>query len=190
MMDEIIIRQAVTLGWRIGLSELVHWRLSEWELAPDGLKLLRRYHRAVERAARIFQRREKPPLDDPNLYPFKVATVKELRVLLSEMREAFRPRLSDSPDDVERVLLSHFFRIVVKRSSSFPLIAANRLRWDAFFKEQPTVLRQNLAEVRLRPASLFDLWLSWCKGVDPEWLRQTISRLGSSPRKPIRNTKL
>jgi L-iditol 2-dehydrogenase len=28
----------------------VHWRLTEWELIPDGLRLLKRYHRAVEGA--------------------------------------------------------------------------------------------------------------------------------------------
>jgi hypothetical protein len=188
-LDEIIIRQAATLGWRIGTSELVHWRMSEWELVP-GLELLKRHHRAIERAAGVVQGTKKPPLDDPTLYPFKIETVKELRVLLNEMRDAFRARRSAPPEDLEPVLVSHFFKTVKRRSRSYPFLSANRLRWEAFFKEQPTVLRQSLAEIRLRPASLFDLWLSWCKGVDPERLRQVISHLGSSPRKPTHNAKL
>jgi hypothetical protein len=190
VLDEIIVRQAGTLGWRIGLGELVQWRLSEWELVPDGLKLLRRYHRAVERAARIFQRREKPPLDDPDLYRFKVETVNELRVLLSEMRDEYQARFCDPPDDLEPVLVAHFVKAVAGRSKSLPFLAANCASWQAYLKEQPTVLRLHLAGVRLRPASLFDSWFSWCKGVSDEWLRQTISRLGSSLRKPIRNAKL
>jgi hypothetical protein len=190
-LDEIIVRQAGTLGWRIGLSELVQWRLSEWEVVPDGLKLLRQYLHAVERAARIFQRRQRPPLDDPSFYTFKDKTVKELKVLLIEMRKAFRVRFSDPPHDLEPVLVVHFSKTVKRRSRSFPFLAANRLRWEAFFKDQPTaVLMQNLAKVRLCPASLFDLWFSWCKGVDPERIRQIISHLGSSPRKPTRNAKL
>jgi len=190
VLNEIIVRQAVTLGWRIGLSGLVQWRLSEWDLVPDGLKLLSRYHRAVERAARIFQRLEKPPLDDPNLYRFKVETVKELRVLLGEMRKTYQARRCDPPDDLEPVLVAHFLKAIARRSKSLPFLSANCPRWRGFFEEQPIVLRLQLAGVRLSPASLFDSWLSWCKGVDPEWLRQTISRLGSSLRKPIRNAKL
>jgi len=187
VLDEIIVRQAVTVGWRIGLSGLVHWRLSEWELATDGLKLLSRFHRAVERAARIFRRLEKPPLDDPNLYRFKVETVKELRILLSEMRDAYQDRLTDPLDDLEPVLTAHFLKAVKRRSKPFPFLAANYARWQEFFKEQPTVLRPHLSEVRLRPAKLFDSWFSWCKGISEEWVRQRISHLGSLP---IRNAKL
>jgi hypothetical protein len=190
VLDEIIIRQAVTLGWRITLSALVQWRRSEWEHVADGLELLRRYHRALMRAARIHQGLEKPPLDDPGLYFAKVETVKELRVLLSEMRSAYQARVCDPPDDLEPVLVTHFLKAVAKRSKAFPFLAANRERWQEFLDEQPTVLRQLLAEIRLRPASLFDSWLSWCKGVAEESLRQKISRLGSLPRKPIRTAKL
>jgi len=68
VFDELIIRQAGTAGWRIGLSEWVHWRLSEWEQTPEHLPQLRRYYHALIQAARIFQRSKKPPLDDPGLY--------------------------------------------------------------------------------------------------------------------------
>ena len=187
-LDEIIVRQAGTTGWRIGLSWLVQWRQSEWEASPNGLKLFQRYHSAIERAARIFQRREKPPLNGAELYPFKVATVRELSVLLSEMRDAYRNRLRNPPP--EREVVSDFLRIVANRTKSFPFIAANLERWRAFLQEEPTILRQVLAVPRLRPASLFDLWLSWCKGVSEEWLRQVISVGGGSLRKPSTSTKL
>jgi len=38
VLDEIIIRQAVTLGWRITLSQLVQRRRSEWEIKAGGLE--------------------------------------------------------------------------------------------------------------------------------------------------------
>ena len=187
-LDETIIRQAVTFGWRIGLSGLVQWRLNEWDTAPDGLKLLSRYHRAVERAARIFQRREKPPLDDPDLYRFKMETVQELRILLGKMRAKYRKRFCDPPDDLEPILVADFLK-TARRSKSLPHLAANYARWRGFLEQQPTVLRIHLSGVRLHPAGLFDSWFSWCKGIDEEWARQVISRLGSSIRKPIPNAK-
>jgi hypothetical protein len=190
VLDEIIIRQAGTLGWRIELSELVQRRLSEWGLVADGLELLGRYHLARERAARIHQGLEKPPLDDPELYRAKLETVKELRVLLSEMRRVYQARFCDPPGDLEPVLVGHFLKALGKRSKAFPFLAANREHWRGFLAEQSAVLRQQLAEVRLRPASLFDSWISWCKRRDQEWTRQTISRLGSLLRKPARNAKL
>jgi hypothetical protein len=187
VLDEIIIKQAGTAGWRIGLSWLVQWRLSEWEAAPDGIKLLERYHSAIECAAHIFSKK-KPPLNDPELYPFKVATVKELRVLLREMRDVYRTRLHNPPR--EREVAVDFTRIVANRSESFPFIATNLERWGPFFAEQPTILCEVLTASRLRPAGLFDSWLSWCKGFNPEWLRQRISALGRSVRKPRTPTKL
>ena len=190
VLDEIIIRQAVTLGWRITISELVLWRRSQWELLADGLELLRRYHRALKRAARIYQGLEKPPLDDPDLYRAKVETVKELRVLLSEMRKAYQARFCDPLGVLEPVLVAHFLKALAKRSKAFPFLAGNRKHWRGFLAEQSAALRPQLAEVRLRPASLFDSWISWCKRRDQEWTRQTISRLGRLLRKPSRNAKL
>jgi len=35
-LDEIILRQAETLGWRITTSELVRYRMSEWDQAENG----------------------------------------------------------------------------------------------------------------------------------------------------------
>jgi hypothetical protein len=189
VLDKIIVRQAVTLGWRIELSELVRWRLSEWELTADGLGLLRRFHRAIERAARIYQRLEKPPIDDPGLYLFKIKTVEELRAVLKKMQDAKRARSSRARKN-SRDLLGQFLKTIKQNSKSLPYLTANLARWKAFRTAQPDELRTCLSAVRFRPASLFNIWLSWCKGVDPEWLRQVISRLGSSLRKPVHHPKL
>lgn len=184
VLDAIIIRQASTLGWRIGLSELVHWRLAEWESSDNGIETFKRYHSAIARATRIFQRREKPPLNDPDLYRFKINSVKELRVVLKTMRNRFETRLGAPPNALEPLIAPAFMRTVKKRSKSFPHLASNCDRWEEFIKQNATDVRQHLSGARLRPAGLFDLWLAWCKSVDPEWLRQVISRLGSSPRRP------
>lgn len=181
VFDETIIRQAGTAGWRIGLSELVHWRLNEWDQAPEHSPVLRRYYRALIRAARIFQGSKKPPLDDPGLYAAKVEAVNELTALLSRMREVFRGRQSNSPEKLESELTNFFLNEISRRSKSLRYLAVNCDAWRAFITEHATDLRVHCMGARIRPASLFYLWMAWCKKVDPERLRQAISRLGSSP---------
>src|ERR1700730_12515022 len=57
-LDELILYQAETLGWRISLSPIVTWRMSNWEIDhPDGLELLERYGKAIVLAARYWRRR-------------------------------------------------------------------------------------------------------------------------------------
>ena len=189
-LDEIIVRQAATVGWRIGLSWLVQWRLSEWEVLPNGLELLRRYHSSIARAVRIFRRLETPPLDDPGLYVFKVETIKELKIVLHKLRDDFHDRLCDPPAELKPKVVSRFLNVVKRNSRSLPYLASNRHRWLVFLNEQPTELTQLLNKRRLSPASLFDAWLAWCKHVSIEWLRQQISVLGSYRKIPTRITNL
>jgi hypothetical protein len=125
VLDGITIRQAGTTGWRIGLSEIVRWRFSEWEMAPDGLGWFRQYHSAVERAVKIFQGKKKPPLDDPAFYGAKVETVKELRSILNEMRNINSKRPPKPISDEKRVLSKEFAAIVLKRPKSFPYLNSN-----------------------------------------------------------------
>jgi hypothetical protein len=93
--------------------------------------------------------------------------------LLSEMQGAYQAQFCDPRGDLDQILGDQFLKTVKRRPKSFPYLAVGFASWKGFFKEQPTILRLHLVGVRLRPASLFDLWLSWCKGVDTEWLRQT-----------------
>jgi len=190
VLDEIIIRQAVTLGWRIELSELVLWRQSEWVSTPDGLGLLRLFHHSVERAARIHLRLEKPPLDDPDIYLFKLETVSELNTVLGKMRKARRARSRHAHRRLDADLVAYFLALIKRNSRSLPSLARNWLRWKQFLRARPAELTVRLTAARTRPASLFDSWFSWCKGVEQEWVRQTISRLGSSPKKPAAGLKL
>jgi hypothetical protein len=61
-LDAIILHQAKTLGRRIGLSHLVRFRFSQWDLDPKGPEMHRRFGLAVARSARIMQRKELPPI--------------------------------------------------------------------------------------------------------------------------------
>src|SRR5579864_4272842 len=65
ILDEIIIAQGVTLGWRLMCSHLVLFRFSRWSEKPFHPELFERMGKALARSVRIFARDELPPIDDP-----------------------------------------------------------------------------------------------------------------------------
>jgi hypothetical protein len=173
-LDRIILQQAETLSWRIGLSELVQFRFSEWDTAPDGPEKHKKYGAACARAARIMQRRELPPITDPEQWAVKRETVTELRMVLKRMRATFAlSRKTPSRSDVDEL----FFRIVTE-SPELVYLRANEERWRKFIDETPAALRPAAESRRTTPGDLYDHFLSWSTGWEQESLRQTIARLG------------
>jgi hypothetical protein len=174
-LDEIILHQAETLGWRIELSKLVQFRKSEWDLDPKGPEKHRKFGMAVAKSARIMQRKELPPLEDPDQWLVKKETVEELRLLLEQLRAAVAMR-RNSPS-AEKV--RHLFSTTVADSpESFPHLAANLERWQKFHEERPFALVPLTTRKRAAPAALYDEFLSWSTGWETEALRQAISQLG------------
>lgn len=173
-LDEIILQQAETLGWRITLSELVRFRMSEWDQSDDGPELFRKIGLAFARFARIVQRKELPPIEDPDHWAVKEETVKELRVVLRNLRAKFAIQ-SKKPaiDEVE----NSFAAIVADSPDSFRHLSASLKHWLKFFKENPHTLRSMTLDDRAKPASLYDEFFAATTGWEPESVRQTISRL-------------
>jgi hypothetical protein len=50
--------EAETLGWRLGLSALVHLRFREWGSCPNGPALFEPYGKALVKSGRRFQKLE------------------------------------------------------------------------------------------------------------------------------------
>jgi hypothetical protein len=170
-LDNIILRQAETLGWRIGLSELVRFRFSEWDLDPKSPEMHRKYGLAVARSARIMQRKELPPIQDPDQWLVKQETVEELRVLLQNMRAKFAiERKKSTPETL-------FSAAVTESPGSFPHLAANLERWQKFFEKNPHTLRPMTVGDRAKPGALYDEFMAWSTGWEPDSVRQAISRL-------------
>lgn len=178
-LDALILKQAETLGWRLGLSPLVHWRFSEWDVQSNGPTLFERYGKALAKSALIAQKRALPPIDDPELYRVKLQTVAELRQLLRNMRRAFSKRRS-SPSLDE--MLDHFQKTVSADGDAFPYLKTNLNSWLKYIRAHSTSIKVPLRGTRSSPATLFDAWLAWSKGMDPETIRQTISDLGKLSR--------
>jgi hypothetical protein len=174
-LDALIIKQTETFGWRLGLSPLVHLRFQEWDFQSDGPTLFERYGKALSKSARLFQKRELPPIDDPDLYQLKQETVSELRRFLQHLRSAFsRTRVSPSSDEI----VYYFRKTVLVEGDAFIHLKTNMNLWLQFFEANAISVKLLLHGKRTSPAALFDSWFAWCKGLQPETVRQQISALG------------
>jgi hypothetical protein len=174
-LDALILRQAETMGWRLGLSVLVHLRFGEWDAESNGPALFEQYGKALAKAARRFQKRESPPIDDPELYRFKEETVAELRLFGRNLRNAFsKRRVGLSSDE----LLEYFEKTVSIQDNAFLHLKTNISSWLQFFRTKFRLAKPLLLGKRASPAALFDYWLAWSKGLQAETIRQNISDLG------------
>jgi hypothetical protein len=176
-LDPIILQQAETLGWRITLAELVRFRMSEWEQAAQGPDLFRRLGVAMAKATRIMQRQELPPITDPDHWLAKRQATEELKLIFGRIRGVFATRRTLPAHEAREEALRLFLSIVSESTSSFPHLAANQDRWSQFFQANPDALRPAALGDRITPAALYDQFLSWATGLQPDALRQIISRL-------------
>ena len=174
-LDSLILKQAETMGWRMGLSPLVHCRFSEWDLQSNGPALFGLYGKAIAKSARRSQKKEPPALDDPDLYPAKQETVSELRLFSKGLGHAFSKRKARLSSDE---LIQYFQKTVSAEGDAFIHLKANMNSWLQFFRADPRSIKALLLRKRRSPAALFDSWLAWGKGVESETVRQKISALG------------
>lgn len=174
-LDALILKQAETLGWRVALSELVHRRFWDWDLQPNGPALFEQYGKVLARSARRFQKKGFPPIDDPDLHLVKQETVQELRELLPNVRKAFSASRSRPTSDQ---LIDFFQKNVSAEGDAFIHLKTNINSWVQFFRADSTTIKSFLLRKRASPAALFDSWLAWSKGFEPETVRQKISEIG------------
>jgi hypothetical protein len=170
--DEEIIYQAAGLGFRIGLSELVRFRQSEWERNEHGLDLIRRLFDAQLRFARTLQGNQLPALDDPLVWEEKKATVSELRRVLAIMRSHFSITRRTAS---EKEVIAFFKSTISEQKCQY--LDAHLPRWLKFFEENPDALQPIIEASRRSSASLYDEFQSWSTGWDQESLRQRITEL-------------
>ena len=169
-LDELIIRQAGTLGWRIFLSHLVTLRLSVWDLEPGGLELFDRLYKALARCARIWRGLKSAPIDDPGLHRFKLETVKELKLVLPQMRDQLAINRRQIPTAAN---VAELFRKTVSGSPRFVHLNQTLESWLDFLKRSsapPIGLGRAIS-----PGRLFDSWFAWSSSLDQEYVRQKLS---------------
>ena len=173
-LDSIILHQAQTLGWRLTLSELVRFRMAQWDRQNNGPELFRKFGLAMARSARIMQRKELPPIEDPDAWAVKRETVVELRRILKIMRAHFSTKRT-RPGQAE--VVDFFSARVSDPALAFLHLYANLDRWLNFFEYNPEAVRPILFASKPSPAAFYDEFLAASTGWKPEALRQGISQL-------------
>jgi hypothetical protein len=170
-LDELIIHQAATFGWRLVLSPIVHSRFAQWGNAPQGPELFDCLGKALARSALILQGRKKPPIADPGLRLFKRDMVRELRKVVALLVRRSSQKLG--PDRLVKE-----FQAVVNEGQDAPLLKANLESWLEFLRSNEAAWLSALSSGRrVSAAGLFDAWRAWAMGYDPETVRQKISSL-------------
>lgn len=170
-IDERIILETETLGWRIFASTLVQARLQAWEWQNDGIALYERLGKSLAKFGRIMRQQELPPLD-PQIRQNKQKTVNELRLA----SRAFRQQYTKLRKKLSQAELLNMFRQVLT-DGDFPYLTANRDSWVLFFEQEKDTVSQALSVSRFPAASLYDQWLAWATGYKQEALRQKIATL-------------
>ena len=188
VLDEIIIQQAVTLGWRLMTSKLVLFCLARCTEEPFRPELFECLGGALAKSVRILRDAalrmkdhsikrpcELPPINDPSLRDHKNRAVPELRVLLREMRTEV------STGSLLLDGLPERFLKAIEDHERFPMLATNPVHWAVFLKDEENAdALKSQMEKRLEPAALWRSWLAWFKGHDSEYVRKKLSSLPSS----------
>jgi hypothetical protein len=174
LLDEEIIHQTETLGWRITLSEMVKFRLSRWDHKDNGPELVRRFDVAWQRSILIIQGKALPPMTDVDFWHLKQETVVELRMILNSLRTVFA-RLKRKPSIGD--VLAAFSKCVSESPATYRHLNAKLKLWRAFLTQNKDVCLPILMGDRASPAAIFDQFIAWPAGFEPESVRQKISRL-------------
>ena len=152
----------------IGESHLVKRRFEFWEKwHPCGPELVERYGAALTSAARIYHKQKKPPID-VWMEPAKAQIKDELTQVFMVLRAA-KPSTVPAAERFQTVVRDH----------DCVLLAANEESWQAFFQANPLELTSRMdGQNPIAAVGLFESWLSFHMGYQPETLRK---KIGSFP---------
>ena len=181
-LDEFILDQAKTVGWRIVLSTLTHQRMAAWNRDKDGPKKFTRLGQAMATAARLLQGTGRPPLTDPDWYAFRKEAVAELKLFFQQLADFVRTcrHRVDVCD-----LLKWITNEIRRQPRVFPQLRRHLEQLVAYLSEAGDSSIDLLRNGdRVSATEFFDQWMGWRTGRDPEKFRQKISKIGASPRKP------
>jgi hypothetical protein len=172
-LDELIFNQVVTFGWALMQCDIVTDRFKAWSSEPDGATKINRFCKGWARSVRILQGKEKPPLDDPTVYPFKQETVPQLRQVLRRLRDWHAAGGMKASDDD---LIKQFDTLIRDDANYSHLGGSNLTLWLAFLRLDPSYLRR--AFKSQSPGAMFDDWYTWTKRrKDSKKTRDAISAL-------------
>lgn len=163
-LDAVILNQGEVVGTLLFTSDLVMSRVLSWE--REDYRKTKRWLAALDKAARIHQRKKKAPLKDPLLRGHKREALKQLNPAIRRLQEKFqKQRSAASPNAV----LCAFFREA--SNPDLPFLSSDhnlRLWMDYCLKNPIPFLTES-------PANLFDGFVGFVTQHEPDYARKKIS---------------
>jgi hypothetical protein len=173
-LDAMIIEDSETSGWRMAMSRLVQWRMSQWDA-----ERFEQFGIALARWKRVLNGEEKPIVDDPRWYSFRQDTLKELRASGRLIADKLKTRNSSCG----RRELAQMWKSVLDAHPEYGLLRQHQQNWLGFVGD-PNVpcnqLTTLLQEGEFSAPQLFNEWWGHRLDRDPSSLGELFSRLGSS----------
>jgi hypothetical protein len=176
-LDEYILFQAGTMGPPIIRSDLVWRRMSRWYLEPSGSVKLERFGKRLALAARRLQGCDRRPINDPGWKAYCQAAKRELKVLLSILRNTANV-VRPSPKIKRENLLERISSLISPAESQFPKLRDNIDSLLAYLEKDPHGYRALLERGEKATATdIVEGWGSWQTGYDIARFRNMISAL-------------
>lgn len=163
-LDNIILEQGRIVGTLLAYSDLVMSRVLSWE--REDYRMTKRWLAALDKAARIHQRKKRAPLKDPLLRQHKKEALKQLNPAIRRLREEIQKqqrRVRASPNDV----LVAFFNEA--RNPDLPFLRKNLRLWMDYCLQNP------LPFLTESPADLFDGFVGFVTQHKSDYVRKKIS---------------
>ena len=179
--DAILLTMARNAGWRMDTAEIVQARKSMWDLEPGGPEKIRKLGEAYQHNMLLLQGRRKQHLD-PGMRADRKATIAELGSLLELLRGELGQHVG-SRESLERRLTAVFVKTVEDDPVRWREVHKNLRRWQEFFEQEEgrlcllAAVQNPARSLKVHPAPLYDTWNSWCRGLDYDYLRESISRM-------------
>jgi hypothetical protein len=177
-LDEYILFQAGTLGVPITRSDLVQRRMFRWFLEPSGPVKLERFGKQLALAARRLQgwKHDRRPIIDPGWYRYSQAAKRDLKILLSTLRNTANVR--PSPKIAKENLLERIYSLIRPAESQFSELHEHIDSLLGYLREDPHGYRAQLERgAKISATSIFEGWVSWQTGYNIARGRNMISAL-------------
>jgi len=175
--DEIILKEARVLGWRVLLSRPVQHRVAQWgEIVRNGPDLNKRLGDALALYSRVIHGKAKLPIDDWHWPNTKTTALAEIRALLTQYKSEFAGHNAWPTAKEARA----WFRQKIEHSAD--TLRFLNLRRASFFGYLEYIVDSAIAQRlycgEIRPVELFNGWGAWAANIS-ERFRQMVSRIGS-----------
>ncbi len=171
--EEVIIEQAVYLGWRIYQSSVVLKRIASWiDDEPDGMRKLERFNQAIIRHATVKRGTARLPFTESEWHQSRKNALEEIKALRRKLTSQFalrgqEPNLDQANSAISSEITAH--------PRAFQYLSENLSSLMDYLSKQGELSAAFVAG-QVTPGVLIDGWFDYQGSTPDEKSRQFISR--------------